>query len=222
MVIAGVAVYAIVASLMNRIFFGIRENGIACGLYTLTFTGITVAFLLYEVVFIIWQVKGTKDASRQNEEIVKLTKISRLSLILAICLSLLFSVFCANTYTLCREDSISKVCFVTTKEYRWDERGDVLRYTFSCDEQGGLTFNITMKDGEVIELLGTQNSITEGFRVKFNASKVNLLSYAAHLADSFDESEFLIEKSIRGKEHMESFYKESRPEVWAEIVKIIE
>jgi hypothetical protein len=49
-----------------------------------------------------------------------------------------------------------------------------------------------------------------------------VLDYAAHLSDEVDSSDFIIEKKINGTEYMEKFYKESFPEAWREIEKIIE
>ena len=138
-----------------------------------------------------------------------------------ICASLIVGVLFANTYVDCREDSINKVCFVTTKEYRWDDRNDVLRYSLSCDENGGLSFQITMKDGEAVELFGNVTSISDSFREKYDADKVDLLSYAAYLSEQFDSSEFVIEKKISGVEYMTEKYKDSNPDIWAQLERII-
>ena len=221
-VVLGVGAYAIISSLFNRAFVGEAfGNDIACGLMTKWLTGVGIAFILYEAIFILWEFDLLKK-TKSNFDEKKGKKILLAVALVCICASLLVGVFFANTYVECREDSISKVCFAPTKEYRWDTRCDVLRYTFSCDSNGSLTFNITMKDGEVIELLGNVSSASESFNEKYSTSKVNLLSYAAYLSDTFDSSEFIIEKNVSGKEYMENFYNNSeRAEIWACIERII-
>lgn len=222
-VILGVAVYAVLSSLLNRLFVGIRlGNDVACALLPMTLTGITVAFVLYEVIFVVWQVKLSQIASK-NGDGSKMDKIFKLVAVGCISASLLFSIFAANTYTELREDSISKVCFVTTKEYKWEDRNDVMRYSLACDENGGLTFKITMKDGEVIDLFGSVTSLSDSFKDKYNTDKVNLLAYAAHLAEEFDNSGFIIEKSVTDAsvKNAESVYKEKYPEIWEQIEIII-
>ncbi len=222
-VILGVAVYAVLSSLLNRLFVGIRlGNDVACALLPMTLTGITVAFVLYEVIFVVWQVKLSQIASK-NGDGSKMDKIFKLVAVGCISASLLFSIFAANTYTELREDSISKVCFVTTKEYKWEDKNDVMRYSLACDENGGLTFKITMKDGEVIDLFGSVTSLSDSFKEKYNTDKVNLLAYAAHLAEEFDNSGFIIEKSVTdaSKKNAEGFYKEDYPEIWEQIEIII-
>ena len=222
-VILGVAAYAILSSLLNRLFIGSRfGDGVACALLPLSLTGITVAFALYEVIFIVWQVKLSQIAS-QNGDGGKIVKIFKIVTVACISASLLFAIFSANTYTELREDSISKVCFVTTREYEWADKSDVMRYSFTCDEEGGLTFKITMKDGEVIDLFGSVTSLSDSFKEKFNTDKVNLLAYAAHLSEQFDNSGFIIEKNVSeaSVKNAESYYKEKYPEIWEQIEIII-
>ena len=214
-VVLGVGAYAVISSLFNRAFVGEAfGNELACGLMTMWLTGVGIAFILYEAIFILWEfdlLKKTK--SNFNEKSGK--RILLAVALICISASLLVGVVFANTYIECREDSISKVCFVPTKEYRWDTRCDVLRYSLSCDQNGSLAFNITMKDGEVVELLGNVTSVSESFNNKYGTDKVNLLSYAAYLSEEFEASEFIIEKSISGKEYMEKFYNNSeRAEIW--------
>ena len=222
-VLVGVVIYAILSSLIYGAFARMRFGEYAaCFLFPLRITGIIVAFILFEAIFIVWQVKTAKMASKEGDVGGKMARLTRIVLVACICLSLLFSVFCANTYTDCRENSISKVCFVPTKEYRWDTRCDVLRYNFSCDPEGGLTVNLIMKDGEIIELFGAPQSISDSFKENYRTSDVDLLAYAAHLASSFDESDYLIYGKVTGIENMEKSYKESHPAVWAEIQKIID
>lgn len=222
-VILGVVAYALISSLLNRLFVGIRlGDSVACALLGTALTGITVAFVLYEIIFIMWQVKLSQIASNNNNG-ARFSKIFKIVTVACISVSLLFAIFGANTYTELREDSISKVCFVTTKEYKWNEKNDVLRYSFSCDESGGLTFKITMKNGEVIELLGSVTSQSDSFKEKFSTDKVNLLAYAAHLSEQFDNSGFIIEKNVSEAsiKNAESFYKEKYPEIWEQIEIII-
>ena len=222
-VILGVVAYALISSLLNRLFIGLRfGDSAACALLPTTLTGLTVAFVLYEVIFIVWQVKLSQIASK-NGDGAKMDKIFKLVAVGCISASLLFAIFGANTYTELREDSISKVCFVTTKEYRWDGKSDVMRYSFACGEDGSITFKITMKDGEVIELLGSVTSQSDSFKEKFSTDKVNLLAYAAHLSEQFDNSGFIIEKNVSEAsiKNAESVYKEKYPEIWEQIEIII-
>ncbi|MBQ8407412.1 MAG: hypothetical protein IJY39_00965 [Clostridia bacterium] len=222
LVILGVVAYAIVSSLICGALIKAKFGGeIACAILTLTPVGLGVAFVLYEAAFIMWQYKLSKESSKNGDEGEKAAKLFRLVLVGAICLSLLFALVSANVYTRLGEDSISKVVFVSTKEYRWDERCDVLRYTFSCDENGGLTFNVTMKDGEVVEILGAQTSLSDGFKEKYATDRVNLLQYVAELSEQFDSCEFIIDKKVVGAEFMEKYYKTEGSEIWAQIERII-
>lgn len=221
-VMLGVGAYAVISSLFNRAFVGEAfGNEIACGLMTKWLTGVGIAFILYEAIFILWEFDLLKKTKGNFDE-KKGKRILLAVALICISASLLVGVVFANTYIECREDSISKVCFAPTKEYRWDTRCDVLRYSLSCDQNGSLTFNITMKDGEVVELLGNVTSVSESFNNKYGTDKVNLLSYAAYLSEEFEASEFIIEKSISGKEYMEKFYNNSeRAEIWACIERIL-
>ncbi len=211
-VLGGVVVYAVLSSFINRWLIGSRfGDGVACALLPLSLTGLTVAFVLYEAIFIVRLVKAN---AKDNE---RAKKISRMVTVACISLSLLFAVFSANTFTELREDSISKVCFVETKRYEWSTRCDVQRYSLSCDSNGVLSFIITMKDGEKIDVFGTVNSCSKAFVDKYG----NLYKYAAYLSDEFDGSEFIIEKKITGTENMEKFYKEANPEIWVVLQDII-
>ncbi len=221
-VILAVAAFALLSSQISRIWITARFGDTpAVALLTFSITAVAISFFFFEAVFIAWQIKLSVTAAGDTESAQKMSMIVKIILIACVCLSLLLAVFSANTYIECGEESISKVCFVKTKEYRWSDRNDVLRYTFSCDESGGLTFNITMKDGEVISLLGSANTLSNAFREKYDTGNANLLSYAAMLADSFDSSDYIIEKKINGQEHMEKFYKDNRPEVWVYMEQII-
>ena len=221
-VILGVVIYALVSSFLNRLFISARFGNESAGaVFSLFFTGLTVAFLLYEAIFIFGQIKLSQERSSKDNE-KKLKKIYIIVFAVCVTLSLAFAVFSANTFTELRSDSISKVCFTTTKEYRWDTRNDVYGYTFSCDENGGIAFSVKMKDGEIIEVLGGVNSLSDAFKQEYNTDSVNLLSYAAHLSDQLDNSEYIIDKKIIGVEFMEQHFKENNPEIWAEICKIID
>ena len=220
-VVLGVAAYAVISSLFNRIFVGLAHgDAVACALMTKWLVGVGIAFILYEAIFILWQFDLLKKNNRSDNN-PKSKKVLLTVASACVAASLLIGVVLANTYVDCREDSISNVCFVTTKEYRWDTRNDILRYSLSCDENGGLSFKITMKDGNTIDLFGPVTSISDSFREKYNADKVSLLSYAAYLAEQFYNSGFIIEKEISGIEHMTEIYKDNNPEIWAELEKII-
>ena len=222
LVALGVVIYALISSQVSKMLVRSRFGGdAACALLTLTLVGYGVAFVLYEVVFVIWQFKLSAEASGRGDTAGKLKQVLRISFAVAICLSLLFSVVVGSTFVSCREDSISKVCFVETREYRWDTRGDVLRYTFACDEGGGLTFTVTMKDGEKVEILGGVSSLTEAFKEEYRTSEFGMRAYAAHLSEQFDGSEYIIEKKLVGVELMEKYYSKDYPTIWEQITRII-
>lgn len=198
-------------------------DGIALGIIDLWVPGVIIAFVLFEGVFLYWQISaGMKASGKADPE--KMKKI--LGIVIAACLVLTVGValFCANTYTELREDSIAKVCFVTTKEYRWDdERNDVRSYTFECDEKGNLSFTINMKDGESIAVLNTLHTISDGFKEKYETDELYLYSYVRHLSNQFDASGYYIEKNIVGKEHMEKLYNTPEQEkLWGYISDIID
>ncbi len=223
-VVLGVIVFAILSSLLARVFVGARfADEVGCALLTFSLTAVFIAFVLYEAIFIVWQLKISAASANNKETETKMKKLLKIVAIAAISLSLLVAVFSANTYTECRESSISKVCFVPVKEYRWDEeRNDVRNYRLSCASGGALTFNITMKDGEVIELFGPVTSVSGKFSEKYETSRLNLVGYAYSLSEQFDTSGYYIEKKISGYEYMESFYKEAYPEIWEYLSLIAE
>ena len=236
-VLLGVALHAILSSLIAKAFIGSRFAGdVACAVLTLTITNIIVAFALYEIVFIVWQVRAAQRINEKKSSLLRPTvtenekkqmdKVFIIVLIVCIALSLAFSVVNANTFTCLKEDSISTVVFTTTKEYRWDgEKCDVLRYAFACDESGGLTFKITMKDGKVFDLLGGVTSLSDGFAEKYNTDKVNLLAYVADLSEQFDSSEFIIERSVTDAtvENAKKAYENNTDNalIWEQIQRII-
>ena len=188
-VILGVVGYVIVSSLINRLFITTRfGDEIACAQMSLTVVGIVVAFLLYEAIFITWQLKLTKESTKDGDVGGGMGRLLKIVAPSAIALSLLFAVVSANTFTAFRTDSISKVFFVTTKEYNWNETdNDVRSYSFVCDEEGALSFSVTMYDGETVDILGGVTSASESFRNEFDISNVNLLKYCAHLSKSFKD-----------------------------------
>ena len=226
-VILGVVGYAIISILLNRLFIGIRFDGeVAGAIMTMYVTGIIGAFVLYEAIFITWLIKLSREETREGDTDGSMKRLLRIVFAVCIALSLLLAVFSANTFTELREDSINKVCFVTTKEYKWnDSRNDVLRYSFACDETGGITFSVTMKDGEVIDVLGGVNSISDDFREKYDADKVGLFKYAADLSEQFKSSGYLIEARITEAsiENAKKAYGENEDTalLWEQIERII-
>ncbi len=216
-VILGVIGYALVSSYINRLFIGARfGNDASVALLELSLTGLTVAFVLYEAIFIVSQIRLHKNASGKDDG-GKMNRIYRLVFVGCVCLSLLFAIFSANTFTECDGDSISKVCFVTTKEYRWDEENKVTRYALGCDADGNLTYKIFIRGEKPIELFNTVNSCTDSFIEKYGGME----GYAAYLSEQFDNSDHIIEKEITGIEYMERYYKEDYPEIWKHLETII-
>lgn len=227
-VVLGVLAYVVFSSLLTRLLISVRFGAESVGaLMTLSMTGIIVAFVLYEAIFITWQIKLAKKSSNA-EDSGNMGKILRIVAISCISLSLLFALVSANTFTELREDSISKVCFVKTKEYRWDgENNDIKRYTFTCDEEGSIVFNVTTSDGEVIELLGGVTSLSDRFKEDYDTGNVHLLKYCADLAESFSEGngDFVIDCRISSTtvENAKKNYQsdESRALIWEQIERII-
>lgn len=226
-VLLGVLGYAIISILLNRLFIGMRFEGeVAGALMTMYLTGIVVAFVLYEAIFITWLIKSSREQARSGEGDGNMKKLLRIVAAVCVSLSVLLAVVSANTFTELREDSISKVCFVTTKAYTWNEsRNDVRSYSFVCDENGGITFSVTMKDGETVELLGGVNSISDGFREKYDADKVGLFKYAADLAEQFESSGYIIDSRITEAsiENAKRTYSKSEDTalLWEQIERII-
>ena len=213
LVIIGVVVYAVLSSLISRTIIGSRFGDAAsCALLPLSIAGLTVAFVLYEAIFIVRLIKFGND-----KDDAKAKKVSRIVTAACISLSFIFAIFSANTFTRLDGDSISKVCFVETKRYEWRDRCDVLRYSLSCDGDGVLNFTVTMKDGEKIELLSQVNSCSVAFTEQYG----DLYGYAAHLSEAFDSSGFIIEKSVTGVENMEKHYRDTSSEIWTSLEKII-
>lgn len=227
-VVIGVVAYVIFSSLLTRLFIGVRFGSDAAGaIMTLTMTGIIVAFLLYEAIFITWQIKLTKESAKNNDGF-NMDKLLRIVAIACVSLSVVFATVSANTFTELREDSISKVCFIKTHEYRWtDGHHDVKRYTFVCDESGGISFNVTMKDGEVVEILSGVTSLSNSFKEKYSTSSLHLLAYCADLAEDFSstDGEYRIDCRISDTTvaNAKSFYESNEDQalVWAQIERII-
>ena len=223
LVIIGVVIYAVLSSLIDGAFANMRlGDGSAMILFPMRMTGIIVSFVLFEAIFIVWQLKASRESSREGDKGGRMKKIFRLVAVGCICASLLVAVVFANFYVHCREDSIAKITPFSVKEYRWDSRCDVAKYVFTCDEDGGLSFNVVMYDnGEVIELFASPATVSDSFIEKYKVADVKYLAYAASLAESFAESGYTIEGKVSGIENMERVYKESNPAVWAEIERII-
>ena len=131
-VLLGVVGYAIISILLNRLFIGIRFDGeVAGAIMTLYITGIIAAFVLYEAIFITWLIKLSREETREGDKDGSMKRLLRIVAAVCISLSVLVAVVSANTFTELREDSINKVCFVTTKSYTWNEsRNDVRSYSF--------------------------------------------------------------------------------------------
>ncbi len=210
-VLLGVGAYAVISLLINRIFTA-NQGESSCSIMTLYFTGITVAFVLYEIIFITWQIKLTNLAQGKSDA-SRFDKILKIVAITCICLSLLFSIVVANTYTVCTNDSIETVCFVTVREYKWN---NVSRFILSCDENGSLEYTIKMKDGEVIELFNNVNTCSQ----EFLDDHKSLSGYAAFLTEQFRNSGFIIDEQIVGKEYFQKV-RDSNPDVWENLNKII-
>lgn len=213
LVVVGVVAYAVLSSLLARTIFNARFDGeIACALMPHSLTGIAVAFFLYEVIFVTWQIKISRPEAFKVSESA-MNKIFSIIFAACVSLSLLFAIFSANTYVELREDSMSRVvCFVTTDEYQLD---DVSRFTFSCDENGVLEYTVKMKNGDEFQLFSTVNSCSDEFIKEYGS----MHGYAARLTEKFRGSDYIIEEKIVGVEHMEKLYADT--EVWDEINIII-
>ena len=213
LVLVGVIVYAVLSSFINRLIIGARlGESASCAILPLSLVGLTVAFVLYEAIFIVRLIRFGND-----KDDAKAKKVARIVTAACISLSFLFAIFSANTYTKLDDSSISSVCFVEVKRYEWEKRCDVLRYSLSCGSDGVLNFTVTMKDGEKIEILNQVNSCTESFTEQYG----DLYGYAAYLSDTFDSSDYIIERSVTGVENMEKHYKDAYPEIWSSLEKII-
>ena len=113
-VIFAVGAYAVLSSLISNAVISTRfERDAACALLSLSFTAISVSFVLYEVIFIVWEIKTSKSG---DADAARLKKIFRIVCVACICLSLMLAVFSANTFTRLDGDSVSKVCFVEYKK----------------------------------------------------------------------------------------------------------
>ena len=145
-------VYAVISSLICNFTISTRfGQEIACAILPLSFTVISISFVLYEIIFISYELTKVKKDAPDGASIKKAFRILAPA---CIAISLVLSVISANTYTKLGEDSIEKVCFAEYESYSWSERSDVMRYTLACSPEGNLTYTLTMKDGEKIELFG--------------------------------------------------------------------
>lgn len=221
-VIAAVIAYGIVSLLLCRVFVSARFGNESGGsLMTFWLISVGIAFVLFEICFALWQIKSTLVATGKAEE-SKMNKAFRITLVSCIALSFILAIFSANTFTELKNDSISKVCFVTTEEYRWDkERNDVSSYTLACDDDGSLSFTVTMKGNKVINILDSVNSLSDSFKEEH----LNCLGYAAHLSESFKASGYsTIEAKISDStvENAQKYYRDSDNEAHAITWKMIE
>lgn len=208
-------IYAVISSLICNFTISTRfGQEIACALLPISFTVISISFVLYEIIFISYELTKVKKDAPDGASI---KKAFRLLAPVCITISLIMSVVSANTYTKLGEDSIEKICFAKYESYSWNERSDVMRYTLACTPEGNLTYTLTMKDGEKIELFGSVNSCSDKFIEKYE----NLYGYAAYLCETFKDSEYIIEGKIIGEEYMESLYKESNPDIWKYLEQMI-
>lgn len=214
-VLIATAVYAVISSLLCNLIISVRfSDKTACALLPLSFTVIGAAFVLFEIIFLLFELKKVKENETEGKKIKKLFRI-----IAPVCIgiAILMSIISANTYTKLTDTSISKVCFTEYKSYTWNDRNDVMRFTLACDENGNLTYTVTMKDGERIEIFGGVNSQSDSFAEKYG----NPYAYAAHITQQFRESEYIIDERITGQANMEKFYKEAYPEIWTHLESII-
>ena len=210
-VIVGVVLFALFSSLINNLFLSARFGDRAeCALLPLSIIVIVIAFVLFEVIFILRQIwLGRKGTDSEP----KLKKTFLITSVVCLSLTLLLPLVSACTYTKLSKDTISKVCFFEYKNYDLDT--DMSRCVLACDSNGKLTFTITMVDGEKIELLGTVNSCGTGFVEKYE----NLYGYAEYLSEKLCEQGYSLR--IIGEDNMK-LYKETHPEIWKHLEKIIE
>ena len=203
-VILGVIVYAVLSSLLCRAFVGARlSDEPACALLTFSIPGIGIAFVLLEGIFVAWQIKLSKKGREGERKFNRIFKIVTLSCISAL---ILLSIVSANTYTKLGSETISKVCFAEYKSYDVDR--DIARCTLSCSADGALSYTVTMKDGEKIELFNAVNSYGDGFAEKHE----NLFGYASYLSEKLATGG--LPTRIVGEQYMEKYYKEDHLEVW--------
>ena len=214
-VLVATAIFAVISSLLCNLIISSRFVGeTACALLPLSITVIGIAFVLFEIAFFLLFLGKAKESEAEGKKLKKLFKIAA-----PVCvgIALLLSIVSANTYTKLTESTISKVCFTEYKSYTWNGRNDVMRFTLACDENGSLTYTVTMKDGERIELFGSVNSQSDSFKEKYG----NPYGYAAYLTKEFRESEYIIDERITGEEYMKQYYKDSYPEIWTHLESII-
>ena len=228
--IAFTVVYAIIMSVVARLFFSVRfGDEVVFALLENTTTFIIAAFIIFEVVFFVWlftsmakekndkqdgKLLGGKSIEGNKKQKLTLTKPAKLAGLAAIVILIGMVIFNASVYTEVSKDSIKQKAFVTTKEYTWDE---VYRYSLSCDESATLKFTVQMNDGKSFEMFATSNSCSDKFLEEFG----DMLTYAGYLSDTLDAGERKVLKDIIGLEYMEQYFKENN-EAWAKINRIIE
>ncbi len=217
LVLLGVVVLMVLTSFLANLVFSAKLDGItSVAILKLSMAGAIVYFILLEVIFFMWQISLAKkeDTSQSDADRKRFSKISRAVYISTLCAILLFALISVNTYTDCREDSISEKFFVTTKEYKWS---DVRSYSLVCDEYGTVNFTVTMRGGKSFELINTVTSCSDEFIKKYGS----MYGYAAYLSSEFDTQDNYIEKRVIGAEYMETYYKEDYPDVWKHLESIM-
>lgn len=203
-VILGVVIYALISSFLCGVFVGARfPEKPVCALLTFLIPSIGIAFVIFEVIFVAWQIKLSKKGGEGERKFNRIFKIVTISCISAL---LLLSVVSANTYTKLDDSTISKVCFIDYKSYDIDE--DISRCTLSCSADGALSYTVTMKDGEKIEFFNSVNAFAGGFQEKYE----NLFGYASYISEKLAEDG--LPTRIVGERYMEKYYKENHAEVW--------
>ncbi len=210
-IIAAVAVYAVLSSLLNNLVITLRlGDKNECALLSLSLIGVFIAFVLFDIIFIVWQWRLAKKGSEGYAKTDRLFKI-----VLAVCLSavVIFPFISANTYTSLSEDRISKVFFAEYKSYDIDT--DISRCTLACTSDGALSYTLTMSDGERIELFGSVSSCGDGFVERYE----NLYGYASEITEGLRERG--ITPRIIGEQYMQDGYRDSHPEVWKYLEQMI-
>lgn len=217
-VIGATGVYAVISILICRFVISARlGDSIGAGIIEYWVAGLIISFLIFEGVFLYWQVSSTMKAAGKADG-NKTKRIFRIVIAAGLVLSFAVALFCANTYTEFGEISISKICFVTTKEYTWDkDNNDVYSYSLECDDSNSFSFKVKMKDGETITVVSitavTQDGETQlqagslhtpsaNFNEKYGTGGLSLLYYAREIAKQINENGHIIDRKIVGEEHL--------------------
>ncbi len=223
LVILATAGLVVLTSLLFGVCFSLRyPDGTYCG----TLRSLSVCALLYfvllEVLFLLIPIsrQRRKESAKHSlgSPLSKSTveaKGNRLPLLLCIlCIVgiLLTALICTNNYITFSPDGVETVFFATVDSYGWD---DVRAYTVECTEENGFDLILTMRDGNEYSFLNTVNSATDDFCSAYG----DLYGYAVYV-DSNLRARY-ISRTVRGASLMESYYKESYPDVWEKILTIL-